>query len=122
MSKEIFSNALIVVEAEPSDIPWLKIFIKREVKEFSDCTIDEKQAIFSALNIIEKQMLSYFKPEKINIASFGNLIPQVHWHIMARFKTDSHYPQAMWGEIQRKAKLTLPDFNPFYRQIKTLLR
>lgn len=121
MCRKIFSDELITIEVEPNDIPWLKVFIKRSVKEFSDCTPDEKQAIFNALDIIEKQMLLYFKPEKINIASFGNLLPQVHWHIMARFKTDSHYPQPMWGQTQRKTKLDLPDFEVFYQQLVKML-
>jgi hypothetical protein len=40
-----------------------------------------------------KLILSYFNADKINIASFGNLLPQVHWHIMARFETDSYFPE-----------------------------
>jgi diadenosine tetraphosphate (Ap4A) HIT family hydrolase len=48
-------------------------------------------------------MLSYFNADKINIASFGNLLPQVHWHIMARFETDSYFPEPMWGQKQRAA-------------------
>jgi hypothetical protein len=39
---------------------------------------------------------SYFNADKIDIASFGNLLPQVHWHIMARFETDSYFPEPMW--------------------------
>jgi diadenosine tetraphosphate (Ap4A) HIT family hydrolase len=41
---------------------------------------DEKAEIFRVLDIVEKLMLSYFNADKINIASFGNLLPQVHWH------------------------------------------
>lgn len=117
MNHIIFKNDLIRIEVEPSEIPWLKVFTKREVREFSDCTNAEKNAIFTALDIIEKEMLNYFKPEKINIASFGNVLPQVHWHIMARFATDSHFPQPMWGEKQRESQLDLPDFEVFYQQL-----
>jgi hypothetical protein len=46
----------------------------------------------------------------VNIASFGNLLPQVHWHIMARFETDSYFPEPMWGQKQRAAQLDLPSF------------
>ena len=38
-------------------------------------------------------MLDYFQPDKINIASFANYLPQVHWHIMARFAYDRHFPE-----------------------------
>jgi diadenosine tetraphosphate (Ap4A) HIT family hydrolase len=43
--------------------------------------------------------------DKINIASFGNLLPQVHWHIMARFETDSYFPEPMWGQKQRACSM-----------------
>ena len=60
-------------------------------------------------------MLSYFKPEKINIASFGNYKPQVHWHVMARFSGDSFYPEPMWGKQQREANLDYPVMDEFLK-------
>ena len=68
----IYKNDLIRIEIENSEIPWLKIFTQEPHKEFSQCPKDTKLQIWSALDIIEKEMLSYFSPEKINIASFGN--------------------------------------------------
>jgi diadenosine tetraphosphate (Ap4A) HIT family hydrolase len=73
------------------------------------------------LDIIEKDMLAYFNADKINIASFGNRQPQVHWHIMARFEQDSYFPEPMWGDKQRDATLNLPSFEDFYQQIKSKL-
>jgi diadenosine tetraphosphate (Ap4A) HIT family hydrolase len=66
-------------------------------------------------------MLSYYKPTKINIASFGNYMPHVHWHIMARFENDSYYPEPMWGTRQREAKLSLPSFALFLERLYPLL-
>lgn len=115
---EIFRNSLINIQIEKSTIPWLKIFLNREAKELSDCTLDEKQEIFRVLDIIEKEMLNYFKADKINIASFGNYVAQVHFHIMARFKNDSHFPESMWGVKQRDEILNLPSFEEFYKMVK----
>ncbi|MDC9715555.1 MAG: HIT family protein [Gammaproteobacteria bacterium] len=117
----IYENALITLEAEPSEIPWVKVFTKRKIKEFSECTADEKTEIFRILDITEKLMLSYFNADKVNIASFGNLLPQVHWHIMARFETDSHFPEPMWGKKQRQSQLDLPSFTAFFTQLKAKL-
>ncbi len=110
---QIYSNNLIHIKIHESEVPWLKIFTTIKRKEFSECTKDEKSAIWNALDIIEKVMLEYYKPEKINIASFGNMLPHVHWHIMARFKQDSYFPEPMWGVKQREATLKLPDFEGF---------
>jgi len=108
---------LVYIEIHESEIPWLKIFVRRSVREFSDCTPEEKQSIWIALDIVEREMLRYFRPEKINVASFGNMLPQVHWHIMARFKEDSCFPEPMWGKKQREASLELPPMGPFLQTI-----
>ncbi|MDG2395535.1 HIT family protein [Candidatus Thioglobus sp.] len=113
----IFENDLVFIEIEPSEIPWVKVFTRREIKEFSECTTEEKLEIFRIIDIVEKQMISYFKADKINIASFGNMLPHVHWHIMARFKQDSHFPEPMWGQKQRQSNLTLPNFEVFFKEL-----
>jgi len=114
---KIYSNSLIFIEVHESEIPWLKIFTCKPHKEFSYCSTDEKNAIWNALDSIEKIMLEYYQPEKINIASFGNMLPHVHWHIMARFQNDSYFPEPMWGPKQREASLKLPDFKLFIEKV-----
>ena len=121
MSIKVFKSPLIRVEIEESEIPWLKIFTQVERREFSECTPEEKSSIFTALDLIEKEMLSYYQPAKINIASFGNYVPLVHWHIMARFKEDSFFPEPMWGVKQREATLVLPSFELFCENVNTKL-
>ena len=114
----IYKNNLIKIEIESSEIPWLKIFTIEDIKEFSQCNSETKQEIFKYLDIIEKEMLNYFKPKKINIASFGNYVPHVHFHIMARFEEDSYFPEPMWGKKQRESNLNLPSFENFYEILK----
>ncbi len=111
----IYKNNLINIQIEKSEIPWLKIFTNEKIKEFSSCTSETKLEIFRVLDIIEKLMLTYFKPEKINIASFGNYVPHVHFHIMSRFKEDSYFPEPMWGKEQRASALKLESLEEFYR-------
>ncbi len=117
----IFENKLVFVEIETSEIPWVKVFTQRKVKEFSECTLAEKTEIFRIIDITEKLMLGYFNADKINIASFGNMLPNVHWHIMARFEADSYFPEPMWGKKQREFRLNLPSFDIFFEQLKEAL-
>jgi len=118
----IYKNDLIRIEIENSEIPWLKVFTQESHKEFSECPKETKQQIWNILDLIEKEMLSYFSPEKINIASFGNYVPHVHFHIMARFKEDAYFPEPMWGKKQRDSDLKLPSFEGFFRKIKNQLK
>ena len=117
----IYSNAHIFIELHESEIPWLKVFTARKVKEFSQCTQEEKEEIWRVLDIIEQLMLEYFNPDKINIASFGNMLPHVHWHIMARFENDSYFPEPMWGIQQRNSTLTFPPMEEFIMQLQSRL-
>lgn len=117
----IFTNELVNVQIEESEIPWLKIFTNKNIKEFSECDNQTKLEIFRILDIIEKEMINYYDVDKINIASFGNYVPHVHFHIMARFKNDSYFPEPMWGKKQREANLELPSFDTFCHNVKKLL-
>jgi diadenosine tetraphosphate (Ap4A) HIT family hydrolase len=119
----IYENRYIKIEIEPSEVPWLKIFTQKPHKEFSECSIEEKMEIFRLLDIIEIEMLHFFKPKKINIASFGNYMPHVHWHIMARFEEDSYFPEPMWGSKQREGTYSLESeaLNAFVELLKKKL-
>lgn len=113
----LYENENIRIETEESEVPWLKIFTRYPYREMSDVPDKIKLEIYDLLDIIEREMISCYAPEKINIASFGNYLPHVHWHIMARFKEDSFFPEPMWGRKQRDANLDLPSFEAFCRQV-----
>lgn len=117
----IYTNSLIYIETHESEIPWLKIFTHEHHKEFSQCSRQERMMVFDALDLIEKEMLAYFKPEKINIASFGNILPRVHWHIMARFQNDSYFPEPMWGVKQREGDVKIAPMELFIENLKAVL-
>ncbi len=117
----IYKDKWVRIETEESEIPWLKIFVRQSCKEMSDCDKQTRQRIWLLLDIIERQMLDYYTPDKINIASFANYVPQVHWHIMARFKEDSYFPEPMWGTKQREANLNLPSVDIFIQELQKKL-
>ncbi|MCK9161306.1 MAG: HIT family protein [Arcobacteraceae bacterium] len=123
MQDLIYENNLIYIEIHPSTIPWLKVFDKLGRKEFSDCDNDTKLEILRVLDIIEKELIKEFNPDKINIASFGNYLPKVHFHIMARFKDDDYFPESMWGVKQRENQLKLDSIKVknFYIKLSNIL-
>ena len=120
MENTIYQNNLIKIEIEPFEIPWVKIFTIESLKEFSECSDEQKNEILDKLDFIEKEMINFFLPDKINIASFGNYVPHVHFHIQARFKNDSFFPEPTWGKKQREAKLNL-EMEKFYEILKNKL-
>ena len=105
------------IEVHESEIPWLKIFTTTVYKELTDVPKPLRKTLYEVMEVIEKEMLSYYKPEKINIAAFGNYLPHVHIHVMARFTNDSYFPEPMWGTKQRDSSLNLKDSEAFYSQL-----
>jgi len=116
---ELYRDDMVHILKHESTIPWLKIFTNIKYKEMSEVPLDVQMHIYKLLNIIEIEMISFYNPAKINIASFGNYLPHVHWHIMARFELDSHFPEPMWGEKQREESLTLPSFENFWSKVRS---
>ena len=119
---KIYEDENFFIEIEKSEIPWLKIFTKTEYKELSDLPKPLRLKLFELYDIVEFEMLCYFKPHKINMASFANMLPRVHLHVMARYQNDSYFPNSMWGEKQREAKLELPSFELFYELLQKRLK
>ena len=94
----IYEDEMIYVQREEHEVPWVKVFTKAKFKELSDC---------------EKSLREFYAPDKINIASFANYVPRVHFHVQARFKNDSFFPESVWGKKMRNGKLDLPEFSEF---------
>ena len=113
----IYKDSDIYIEKEQSEIPWLKIFTKEPYKELGDVPKELRTRLWDVYDIIEYEMKDYYKPTKINMASFANMLPRVHIHVMARFENDSYFPNPMWGKKLRDAKLNLPNEKEFFERV-----
>lgn len=117
----IYEDNQLYIEKESSEIPWLKIFTKEQYKELGDVPKELRVRLWDVYDIVEEEMKRYYKPKKINLASFANMLPRVHLHVMARFENDSYFPNPMWGEKLRESDLKLPDEKEFYKRIFNIL-
>jgi len=113
MSNLIWEDENFYIEKHSSELPWLKLFLKEDYKEVSEIPFELKMHMYGLLEDIELALIDFYSPDKINIASFGNVLPKVHWHIIARFKNDPYFPKTTWEEPVREFNLELPDFNDF---------
>ena len=71
------------------------------VKEMSDLTAADRLAIMDAVNHVELAQRDVLAPEKINLASLGNVVPHLHWHVIPRFIDDAHFPSPIWAQAVR---------------------
>jgi diadenosine tetraphosphate (Ap4A) HIT family hydrolase len=56
----------------------------------------------AAVLAVEDALRDVLQPAKINLASFGNVVPHLHWHVIPRFADDPHFPEPLWGARQRE--------------------
>jgi diadenosine tetraphosphate (Ap4A) HIT family hydrolase len=71
------------------------------VVEWSDLADADQVEAMRVVNVVERAMREQLHPTKINLAALGNVVPHLHWHVIARFDWDSHFPAPIWGEAQR---------------------
>ena len=113
----IYEDKHFYIEKENSEIPWLKIFTKEPYRELGDMPKELRSRLWDIYDTLEHEMRAYYNPTKINMASFANMLPRVHIHVMARFEDDSYFPNPMWGEKMREANLTLPNEEEFHKRV-----
>ena len=97
------SELLRVVLVDDADYPgFCRVILNRHAREMTDLAPGEIARMMSAVFAVEDAQRAVLAPDKINLASFGNLVPHVHWHVIPRFADDAHFPQPIWGPRQRE--------------------
>lgn len=91
-----------VVLVDDENYPgFCRVIWSAHVKEVTDLPELDRMLLMDVLWQVEQVVRDVMQPEKINLASFGNMVPHVHWHIIPRYVDDSHFPQPVWGQAQR---------------------
>ena len=84
--------------------PWL-VLVPRvaNVTELIDLDATQRMQLTAEIDTTSRALKSLFKPDKINIAALGNLVPQLHVHVIARFHRDIAWPRPVWGTAAARA-------------------
>jgi diadenosine tetraphosphate (Ap4A) HIT family hydrolase len=97
---EIIANLKLstVIFVNNRYFPWIiMVPMKNNVKEIIDLSDQEKILLMEEISIISALMNNIFKPDKLNIAALGNIVQQLHIHVIARYKTDIAWPNPAFG-------------------------
>lgn len=91
-----------VVGPEAAAFPgFYRVIWNAHVAEFTDLTDAEQSQCMRALALVERAVREHLWPDKVNLASLGNVVPHLHWHVVARYAHDSHFPAPVWAAAQR---------------------
>jgi diadenosine tetraphosphate (Ap4A) HIT family hydrolase len=101
-----------VVLVEDADYPgFCRVIWNRHVSEMTDLSAPDREHLMATVYAVETAIREAMKPDKINLASLGNLTPHLHWHVIPRYRHDKHFPQPIWGAGQRAGQAALvPDW------------
>lgn len=98
-------DKLRLIRANEAGFPaFYRLIWNAHVAEWSDLRPSEQQQLMAALTTVEQTLRQHLQPHKINLAALGNVVPHLHWHIIARFRWDSHFPAPVWAAAERPAE------------------
>jgi diadenosine tetraphosphate (Ap4A) HIT family hydrolase len=98
-----------VVLADEPDYPgFLRVILHAHVKEMTDLPAADQQALIRVVFAAEAALREVMAPDKVNLASLGNVVPHLHWHVIPRFADDPHFPNPVWSARQRNTPHAAP--------------
>lgn len=93
-----------VCGAEGDAFPgFCRVVWQAHVAEMSDLAAADRQHLLAVVLAVETALRELMHPDKINLASLGNVVPHLHWHVIPRWRDDSHFPAPIWASACRPA-------------------
>ena len=105
-----------VIGVADADYPgFCRVILNAHVREMSDLPAADRARLMEVVFAVEQAVREVARPDKVNLASLGNVVPHLHWHVIPRFADDRHFPDAVWASPRRPAGCRPPvaeDFRP----------
>lgn len=98
-----------VIHADEPDHPgFLRVIWNAHVREMTDLPPADREALMHVVFAAEAALREVMAPDKVNLASLGNVVPHLHWHVIPRFTDDPQFPNPVWGKKHRDKPHTPP--------------
>ncbi|WP_287800484.1 HIT family protein [Acidiphilium sp.] len=95
-------RCLVVAAQVPGVGTICRVVWRDHVREMSDLGRADRHALMDVVFGVETALRRYAQPEKMNLASLGNLVPHLHWHVMPRYRDDAYFPDSIWANARRE--------------------
>lgn len=85
---------------DDGNYPWL-VLVPRitDAQELIDLDAAQRHALTDEIDLAARTLRQLVRPDKLNVAALGNLVPQLHVHVVARYRTDPAWPAPVWGRV-----------------------
>lgn len=94
----------VILADEPHYPGFCRVVWNAHVREMTDLGLGERKYLMAIVFAVEQVLRELLQPEKINLASLGNQVPHLHWHVIPRFSDDPHFPDPIWAAPSRAAQ------------------
>jgi diadenosine tetraphosphate (Ap4A) HIT family hydrolase len=112
-----------VILLDDPDYPgFCRVVWREHVKEMTDLAESDRMHCISIVFAVERVLRESLHPDKINLASLGNQVPHLHWHVIPRFTGDAHFPDPVWAARRRDAGGTAMDRAALEERLRQGLR
>ena len=91
----------VILVDDPAYPAFCRVILNAHVKEMTDLPEQDRQRLMGVVFAVEAAIREAVQPDKINLASLGNMVPHLHWHVIPRFADDRHFPDAIWAAPRR---------------------
>lgn len=98
----------MVLADEPDYPGFLRVILNAHVREMTDLPPADQQRLLQVVLAAEAALREVMAPDKVNLASLGNVVPHLHWHVIPRFADDPHFPNSVWGARLRDTPHAAP--------------
>ncbi|MDX3906883.1 MAG: HIT family protein [Pigmentiphaga sp.] len=89
---------LRVIAVDDADYPgYIRVIWHTHAAEMTDLDEADRLHVMQVVLEVESVMRDHLRPDKINLAALGNMVPHLHWHIIPRWQGDRHFPDAIWA-------------------------
>jgi diadenosine tetraphosphate (Ap4A) HIT family hydrolase len=96
------NEKLRVIRVADTDYPaFCRVIWNGHVKEMTDLAVADREYFMAVVFAVERVLRDMLGPDKINLASLGNQVPHLHWHVIPRFAGDAHFPDPVWAGRHR---------------------
>lgn len=96
------NDKFAVILVDDANYPgFARVIWKDHVREVSDLPEADRLLLNDAVYRLELAVRDVMQPLKVNVASLGNVVPHLHWHVIPRYADDAHFPAPVWAQAQR---------------------
>jgi diadenosine tetraphosphate (Ap4A) HIT family hydrolase len=96
------NDKFAVILVDDANYPgFARVIWKDHVREVSDLADEDRLLLNDAVYKLELAVRDVMRPLKVNVASLGNVVPHLHWHVIPRYADDAHFPAPVWAQAQR---------------------